>query len=130
MAVNYSNAIKDLRMTAALGSTGAGGIDTNASAATIEIATAAYASVLVIITLAKPSFTEAAQTLTMAGAPKSGVAAVTGTAAVARIKDGGGTVAVNNLTVGLSGSDINLNSTSIISGQTVTLTAGTITHAT
>jgi hypothetical protein len=49
---------------------------------------------------------------------------------VARIKEGGGSATiVNNLTVGTSGSDINLNSTSISSGQTVTLTAGTITHA-
>ena len=46
------------------------------------------------------------------------------------IKDGGGTVKVNNLTVGTSGQDINLNSTWITSGQTVTMTAFTITHAT
>ena len=38
---------------------------------------------------------------------------------------------VDNLTVAApSGGDINLNSTSITSGQTVTITAGTITHAT
>jgi hypothetical protein len=124
MAVNYSNAIKDNRMLQALA-----GIDSNASPATIEICTAAFAAVLCIITLAKPSFSEASQALTMAGAPKSGVAAGTGTAAAARIKDGGGATAVNNLTVGTSGSDINLNSTSITSGQTVTLSSGTITHA-
>jgi hypothetical protein len=124
MAVNYSNPIKDNRMTQALN-----GIDSNASPATIEICTAAFAAVLVVITLAKPSFTEAAQALTMAGAPKSGVAAATGTAVIARIKDGGGTVQVNNLSVGTSGSDINLNSTSITAGQTVTLSSGTITHA-
>ena len=100
------------------------------SPAFIEIATASYASVLVTITLADPSFTESGGVITMAGAPKSGVAGATGTAAVARIKDGGGTVKVNNLTVGTSASDINLNSTSITSGQTVSLTAGTITHAT
>jgi hypothetical protein len=36
---------------------------------------------------------------------------------------------VTGLTVGTSGSDINLNSVSITNGQTVTLTSGTITHA-
>jgi hypothetical protein len=124
MSVNYSNTIKDARMTQALN-----GIDNNASPATIEICTAAFAAVLVVVTLSKPSFTEASQALTMAGAPKSGIAGANGTAAIARIKDGGGTVQVNNLSVGTSGSDINLNSVAISSGQTVTLSSGTITHA-
>ena len=105
-------------------------IDAHASPATLEIATTSFASVLVTITLADPSFTESGGVITMAGVPKSGVAANTGTAAVARIKEGGGTTTIiNNLSVGTSGSDINLNSTSITSGQTVTITAGTITHA-
>ena len=124
MAVNYSAGLKTSRMAAVITA-----IDVNASPATIEIATTAFASVLVTITLADPSFTESGGVITMAGAPKSGVAANTGTAAVARIKDGGGNVIVNNLSVGTSGSDINLNSTSITSGQTVTITSGTITHS-
>jgi hypothetical protein len=125
MAVNYDTPTKSARMAATILR-----IDNNAAPAFIEIATAAYASVLVTITLADPSFTESGGVITMAGAPKSGVAGATGTAAVARIKEGGGSATiVNNLTVGTSGSDINLNSTSISSGQTVTLTAGTITHA-
>jgi hypothetical protein len=126
MAVNYDTPTKSARMAATILQ-----IDANAAAAYIEIATAAYASVLVTITLADPSFTESGGVITMAGAPKSGVAANAGTAAVARIKDGGGTTKVNNLTVAApSGGDINLNNTSIAAGQTVTLTAGTITHAT
>lgn len=124
MAVNYDTATKTARMAATILQ-----IDANASPAFIEICTASFAAVLVTITLSDPSFTEFAGVITMSGAPKSGVAGNTGTAAAARIKDGGSTVKVNNLTVGTSGSDINLNSTSITSGQTVTLTAGTITHA-
>ena len=104
-------------------------IDANAAPATLEICTAAFAAVLVIITLSDPSFTESGGVITMAGVPKSGVAGNTGTAVIARIKDGGGTTKVNNLSVGTSASDINLNSTSITSGQTVTLTSGTITHS-
>lgn len=125
MAVNYDTPTKSARMQATVLQ-----IDANASPAYIEIATAGYASVLVSITLSDPSFTESGGVITMANAPKSGVAANAGTGAVARIKDGGGTTKVNNLTVGTSGSDINLNNTSIAAGQTVTLTAGTITHAT
>ena len=124
MAVNYSSGLKTTRMAAVITA-----IDVHASPATIEICTAAFAAILCTITLADPSFTESGGVITMAGAPKSGTAGNTGTAAVARIKEGGGTVVVNNLSVGTSGSDINLNSTSITSGQTVTITSGTITHA-
>jgi hypothetical protein len=124
MSLSYINSIKDARMTAVIT-----GIDNNVAVATLEIATIGYASVLVVIPLAKPSFTESAQAITMASAPRSGIAANTGTAAVARIKDGGGNVQVNNLSVGTTGSDINLNSTSISAGQTVTLSSGLISHA-
>jgi hypothetical protein len=126
MAVNYAAALKDTRMTAVLNA-----IDNNAAAAYIEIGTAAMAAVIVTITLSKPSFSEGSQQITMLGVPKSGTASLAGTntAAAARIKDGGGNVQVSGLTVGTSGSDINLNSTSITSGQTVTLSSGTITHA-
>jgi hypothetical protein len=126
MAVNYDTPTKSARMAATILQ-----IDANASPATLEICTAAFAAVLVSIILADPSFTESGGVITMAGAPKSGVAGNAGTAAVARIKDGGGTTKVNNLTVAApSGGDINLNNTSVSAGQTITLTAGTITHAT
>ena len=104
-------------------------VDANAAPATLEIGTASMGAVLGIITLAKPSFTESGGVLTMAGAPKSGTASSTGTAAAARIKDGGGNVIVSGLTVGVSGSDINLGSVSVASGQQVTLSSGSITHS-
>lgn len=124
MAVNYDTATKTARMAATILQ-----IDANASPAKIEICTASFASVLVTITLADPSFTESSGVITMAGVPKSGVASAAGTAAVARIKDGGGTTKVNNLTVGTSGAEINLDSVTIAVAQTVTLTSGTITHS-
>ena len=66
----------------------------------------------------------------MAGMPRSDTAADnTGTAAVARIKDSNGTVVISGLTVGVGTGDIQLNSTSISAAQTVTITAGTITHS-
>jgi hypothetical protein len=124
MTVSYIASLKSTRMQAVIAA-----MDANAAPATIEIGTAAMAAVLVAITLADPSFTESGGVITMAGVPKSGVAIATGAAALARIKDGGGTVIVSGLTVGVSGTDITLNSTAISSGQTVTISSGTITHS-
>ena len=125
MAVNYIASLKSTRMAAVIAA-----IDTNASPATLEIGTTGMATVLCAITLGKPSFTEAGGVITMTGAPKSGTASASGAAAAARIKDGGGTVIpVSGLTVGTSGSDINLNSVTIANGQTVTISSGTITHS-
>lgn len=124
MAVNYVASLKTTRMAAVITA-----IDVSAPAAYIEIGTAAMAATLVTITLGDPSFAESAGVITMQGAPKSGVATGTGAAAAARIRNGAGADVVTGLTVGTSGSDINLNSTSITTGQTVTLTSGTITHA-
>lgn len=126
MSVLYNSTLRGTRMQSVLDA-----IDANASPATLEICTSAYASVLATITLADPSFTRSGDVLTMAGVPKSDTSADnTGTAAIARIKDGGGTVIVQGLTVGTSGTDIVLNSTSITSGQQVSITSGTLTHAT
>jgi hypothetical protein len=124
MSVSYANALKDTRMSAVVTA-----IDAQSGVGYLEIGTAGMAALLVSINFQKPSFTEASQAITMAGAPKSGVATATGTAAAARIKDSAGTVQVSGLTVGTSGTDIVLNSTSITSGQTVTLTSAVITHS-
>jgi hypothetical protein len=128
MAVNWNAATQTSRMNASLTI-----IDANASPATLEIGTTGMAATLVTITLGDPSFSVGGAppncALTMVGVPKSGTATGAGTAAAARIKDGGGTAIVTGLTVGTSGQDINLNSTTISIGQTVTITAGTITHS-
>jgi hypothetical protein len=126
VAVNYIAALKSTRMTAVITAIDVG------TAGTLEICTAAFAGVIAIVPLAKPSFTESGGVLTMASMPRS-VAAVlagTNTAAVARIKDISANVVVNSLTVGTSASDIILNSVSITNGQTVSITApSTITHS-
>lgn len=128
MAISYSQTLQNTRMDAVLTA-----IDAHASPATLEICTAAYASVLVTITLGDPSFsrggTKPNTALTMLGVPKSNNASASGTAAVARIKEGGGTTVADGLTVGTSATDIILNSTSITSGQQVSISAGTITHS-
>lgn len=58
----------------------------------------------------------------------SNTASATGTAAKAELRNNAGTSIVTGLTVGTSASDVNLTSTSITSGQTVSITSGTITH--
>ena len=124
MAVTYSNAIKDARMTAVLTA-----LDAQTAHAYMEICTTSYASVLSTITLGKPSFTEASQALSLIGTPSDSSAANAGAAAVARIKDGAGTVQISGLTVGVGSGDVQLGSTTISVGEVVQLTSGTITHA-
>lgn len=124
MAVNYASSLKTTRMEAVRDA-----IDSGAGNATLEIATSAFASVLLTFTLSDPASTVAGSVLTLAGLPKTATASAGGTAAVARIKDPGGTVVVNNLTVGTSGTDLIISNTTITNGASYSLTAGTITHA-
>ena len=124
MAVTYTTAVKNARLdavTTAIGTTGV-----------LEIGTTAMASILATIALGNPAAAAASGgVLTLSGFPRSDTSADnTGTAAAARIRTAsGGTDIVTGLTVGLSGSDINLDSLSITTGQTVTLSSATITHA-
>jgi hypothetical protein len=123
MAVTYTTAVKNARLTAvstAIGSTGV-----------LEIGTTSMGTVLATIALNSTAGTAASAVLTFSGFPKSDVSAdATGTAAAARIRTAsGGTDIVTGLTVGTSGSDINLDSVSITAGQTVTISSATITHA-
>jgi hypothetical protein len=134
MAVNYSNTVKDNRLNvmndAANSKTYVAGSGVG-SAGTLVIGTSALSGgtgVLATITLQNPAFTIASQVATLAGVPLSVSASATGTAARAEVRNNAGTVIVGGLTVGTSGSDINLNSVSISSGQTVQVTSGTITH--
>jgi hypothetical protein len=126
MAVTYTTAVKNARLDAVTAQ-----IDAGSGAGKLEIGTTGMASVLATITLADPSAAAAASgVLTFSGFPRSDTSADnTGTAAAARIRDSNNVDIVTGLTVGTSGSDINLDSTSITAGQTVTITSATITHA-
>lgn len=61
------------------------------------------------------------------GSAISATAVATGTAGNARVKDSDGTTRMD-LTVGTSGADLNLSTTSIVSGIVYQLTAGTMTQ--
>jgi len=124
MAVNYRTSLKTTRMTAVRDD-----IDSGAGAGTVEICSAGFAAVLVTFTLSDPCGTVSGDTLTLSSMPKTATASNSGTAAVARIKESGGTVVVNNLTVGTSGTDIVISSTTITSGNPYNLNSGTLVHA-
>lgn len=123
MAVTYNAALKTTRMTAVTTA-----IDAGAGNATLEIGTAGFAATLASITLADPASSVAGDVLTFLGLPLNGTASGSGTAAAARVKDPSGTVVVSGLTVGTVGTDVIISSTSITAGDTVTFTAGTLTH--
>jgi len=118
MAVTYTTAVKTSRITATR--------DYHANG-TLEILTAADA-VLATFGLDAAGGTIAGAVWTLVFDASSVTASGTGTAAKAQIKNSGGTAGITGLTVGTSGSDINLNNLSISTGQTVTLSSATITH--
>lgn len=123
MAVVYTQAVKNSRLSAVVTAIGTTGV--------LEIGTAGMASILATINLGNPAGTVATGVLTFSGFPRSDTSADnTGTAAAARIRTAsGGTDIVTGLTVGTSASDIILDSTNITAGQTVTINSASITHA-
>ena len=123
MTVIYSNTLKDTRMQAVVTAVDGGG-----AAGTMEIGSAGFAAVLAVITLQRPSFSEASQTITVLGVPLSGNATSNGTAALARIKDSNGNIIISGLTVGTGGTDILISTTTLTTGLQLSLVAGTIMH--
>lgn len=125
MAVVYSTATKNARMTAVRDQ-----IDAGSGPGVLQIGTTGMATVLAEITLNDPSGTISGAVLTLSGFPKSDTSAnATGTPAAARIRDSAGNDVITGLTVGLSAADIILDSLSITAGQTVTINSAAITHA-
>lgn len=120
MAVVYTSDVKVSRMTATRDFFADG---------TLEILTASDV-VLATFTLTSVGGTVTGAgvwTLAFVASPVTAIAA--GTAAKAQIKDSLGTAHLTGLTVGTSGSDINLNNDSVTLGQDVSLSSATITHA-
>lgn len=122
MAVTYTTAVKNARLDAVVTAIGASG--------KLEIGTAGMASVLATFSLVNPAGTTGSGILTFDFDPDiSATAGNSGTAAAARIRTGADVDIITGLTVGTGGTDVILDSTSITSGQTVTITTAAITHA-
>jgi hypothetical protein len=85
-------------------------------------------TLIVTLTLAGSFGTDSNGTLTL-GTVTDGTAVATATADFFRIVKSDGTTVVMDGSVGTSGADLNLNDTSIASGQLVSITAGTIVRA-
>ncbi|AYO83564.1 hypothetical protein [Methylobacterium brachiatum] len=101
-----------------------------ATAGTLVIGTSALSGatgVLASIPLPATALTVSGKVATLQGVPLSATASATGTAALAEFRNDSGTVVVSGLTVGTSGTDIVLDSAAISSGQSVSITSGTIT---
>lgn len=129
-----------VRLSSTLANALANSVDTTlGNAGTIKIytgtqpATAADAvsgTLLATFTLGSPGFGDASGgVITLSGVPLTVAAAATGTAGWFRMATSGA-VTVMDGSVGTSGNQINLNTTSITSGVNVTITSGTITMPT
>lgn len=127
LAVSLANTLADAVDTA-LGNAGTIKIYTGTQPATAD--TAASGTLLATFTLGSPGFGAASSgTITLAGVPLTVAASNTGTAGWFRIATSGASTILDG-SVGTSGNQINLNTTSITSGVNVTITSGTITMPT
>lgn len=101
------------------------------TSAQIKLYTAAYGTLLATLTGGATAFAAAASggVLTLNTITDDSSADATGTAAIARIyKSDGTTMVLEGLTVGTSGTDIILNTTSIVALGVVSITSATITE--
>ena len=122
MSVVYSAALKNARMQQVLNF-----IDVAATAAHLKIYSADLVN-LIDFTLAKPSFSLAADTLTLLGVPRATVGLAAGNAVIAKIFDGNGVLVVDQLSVGENQGNIIITSASITIGQANELRSGTLVH--
>ncbi len=120
MSISYSTTLKNSRLSAVVTAIGSSGY--------MQICTTGY-TVLATIPLGNPAGSVSAGVLTLTTPASDTSADATGTAVVALIKDGSDNVVASGLTVGTTGTDIILASTSIVAAQVVTLNSATITHA-
>jgi hypothetical protein len=134
MAVVYAATLKTNRMQLVadlIASKVAAASTGSALAGQLVIGTGALSGatgVLATIALPTTPFTVSGAVITLQGVPLSIAASASGTAALAEFRNNAGTTVVSGLTVGTSATDIILGTTTISSGGTVTVTAGTITH--
>jgi hypothetical protein len=134
MAVNYIAALKTNRMQDVADVINAKTIVAATGAGTIPklvIGTSGLSGatgVLSTHTLSNPVGTVSGSVLTIT-LPTAVNATATGTAALAEIRTAADVVIVSGLVVGVGSGEVQLNSLSITSGQSVNITAASITHS-
>lgn len=123
MSVTYNTDVINDRLQVVIDA-----IDAGVGSGILQIGTAGMALVLATIVLSDPCATIAGGVLTFSNLPLTDAAAdATGTAAEAQITDSVGTVVISGLTVGTAGTDLIISTTSIASGDSVSLLSATIT---
>jgi hypothetical protein len=116
-------------ITTAIGTSGKCKIYSGTEPATADTALSGN-TLLADFTLSSTAFGSASNgVITLNGTPMTVAASATGTATFFRITTSGGTTIVQG-TVGTSGQQLNLNTTSITVSVNVTITSGTITMPT
>ena len=126
MSVVYDISLKNTRMSAVVSAIDNGGAGSLLFGTSLGFG---GANLLATITFNATCGTVSGGVLTFSGTPLvDSSAANTGTATEGEVEDGVGHVVISGLTIGTSATDIVLSSTSIVSGQSVTITAATITH--
>lgn len=125
MALSFTNGASNAMVDALTDLVDGGTIEVRTGSAP-GAGNAATGTLLVTFTLPTPSFGSASAKVATLGSVSAATAAATGTAGYFRAKTSGGT-AVFEGTVGTSGADLNLSSTSITSGGSVSITSGTLT---
>lgn len=93
---------------------------------TLEITTS-DGTVLSSHTLSATSGTVSNKVLTF-GAIGSATIGATGTAALARLKNSGGTIRYSGMTVGTTGTDVVVNSTAFVTGKNASISSATLTQ--
>jgi hypothetical protein len=124
MSITYNTATLNARLTQVINN-----IDAGPGSGVLRLGTSGMALILSSITLAKPSGTVAGGVLTFSGTPLADPSAAnSGSLANARIEDSTGVVVASGLTIGTSSAfDIVMTSTTVIAGQSISLTSATIT---
>ena len=138
MAISYATATANARLAAEFTAAVSGqSVDGGTSFGQLVIGTSSLtsgslasnaANVLATITLQKPSVSIASKVATVLGVPLSATASGSGTAALANLYDSEGNMILAGITVGTSGAQVTIASTTIASGATVQITAATFTH--
>ena len=128
--LKYSNGTRDAQQQGLITYAGSGSIirlydGTQPTNANTAISTQ---TLLVSLTVAGSFGTDSNGTITISSVT-SGTAVASSTATFFRIVKSDGTTVVMDGSVGTSGADMNLNTTTIASGQTVSISAGTIIRA-
>lgn len=128
--LNYSNGTRNAQQQGLITYAGSGCLinlynGTQPANANTAISTQ---TLLVTLTVSGSFGTDSNGTLTL-GSVSNGTAVASGNADFFRIFKSDGTTVVMDGSVGTSGADMNLNTTTVNSGQVVSITAGTIIRA-